>query len=213
MRLAELAQLRQRVRDLVPKLRRQPAEVDTDAIVPPLELRDYLNKAAGEGDFELPAAPPVVDEAIRQQFDALISMLDDSTPTMDARKVALQPEVFDLGIEPREIIAYRRLYSGSICDRELEEFVLRAAALRMRIEQEVGEIKGILDDTTITRRAPQYVKARETVRMSDLYLREFEHRMETAVLEGDGEEARALQVLKMRIMRGYSGLWLMVCRG
>jgi hypothetical protein len=212
VRLAELAQLRQRVRDLVPKLQPSESELDTDAVVPPPELRELAAETATDTDSVPMTAMPDVEPYLRAQFDTVVKALDDTNSAMDARRISLQPEVFDLGIEPREIIAYRRLFSGSICDRELEELVLRAAALRVRIEQEVEEIKGIIDDTAIGRKAPQYVKARETVRLADAYLRKFDHRMEMAVFDGDGEEARALQVLKMRMMRGFSGLWLMACR-
>ncbi|MEE8525860.1 MAG: hypothetical protein V3T72_18140, partial [Thermoanaerobaculia bacterium] len=212
VRLAELAQLRQRVRDLVPKLRPQESELDTDAVVPPPELRELGSESADDTDAVATAAAPEVEPYLRQEFDTIVKALDDTNSATDARKVALQPDLFDLGIEPREIIAYRRLFSGSICDRELEELVLRAAALRVRIEHEVEEIKGIIDDTSIGRRSPQYTKAQETVRLADAYLRKFDHRMEMAILDGDGEEARTLQVLKMRMMRGFSGLWLMACR-
>jgi len=212
VRLAELAQLRQRVRDLVPKLQPQESELDTDAVVPAPELREFVAESA-EDTGSLPlTARAEVEPYLRRQFDTIIKALDDTNSATDARRVALQPEIFDLGIEPREIIAYRRLFSGSICDRELEELVLRAAALRVRIEQEVEEIKGIIDDTAIGRRAPQYTRAQETVRLADAYLRKFDHRMEMAVFDGDGEEARSLQVLKIRMMRGFSGLWLMACR-
>ncbi len=212
VRLAEVAQLRQRVRDLVPKLQPRDSDLDTDEVVPTPELREFVAESQEDTDSVPLPEMPEVDSYIREQFDTVVKALDDTNSATDARRIALQPELFDLGIEPREVIAYRRLFSGSICDRELEELVLRAAALRVRIEQEVEEIKGIIDDTAIGRRAPQYARARETVRLADAYLRKFDHRMEMAVFDGDGEEARALQVLKMRMMRGFSGLWLMACR-
>jgi hypothetical protein len=211
VRLAELAELRQRVRDLVPKLQPTESEIDTDAVVPPPELRELVAETAHDTDA-VATAMPDVEPYLRAQFDTIVKALDDTNSSTDARRISLQPEVFDLGIEPREIIAYRRLFSGSICDRELEEMVLRAAALRVRIEQEVEEIKGIIDDTSIGRKAPQYTRALDTVRLADAYLRKFDHQMEMAILDGDGDEARALQVLKMRMMRGFSGLWLMACR-
>ena len=133
-------------------------------------------------------------------------------PTMDPRKVVLQPEIFGHGLSAREVVAYRRLHGGGTCDLELEQFILQAAALRGRIEREVEEIKAILDDTAVTRDAPVFRKARKTARFGDRYVRRFDHRMEYAILGGDTSEAQALQRLKMRMTRAYSGLWLMVHR-
>ncbi len=208
VRLEELAQLRRKVRELVPKLQPPEKVQDTGSFVRPPEAR-----ALGEASpSPSPSRPATGDEYIREHYEAIVAALDDTNSAVDARKVALQPEIFGLGITPREVAAYRRLYGGSECDRELEDFVLRAASMRSRIEHEVDEIKSILDDTAVTKTAPQYARAQATVRRADLYLKKFDHRLELAVLDGDVDEARALQVLKMRMMRAYSGLWLMVYR-
>lgn len=205
LRVAELAELRERVRELVPKLKPDTREEQETLVLPP-EVRDPETGPV-----------PVFDSAVEEQYveesyQTIVQALDDTNPTVDPKKVALQPEIFALGLGPREVVAYRRLFGGGTCDRSLEQFVLRAAALRALIEQQVEEIKGILDDTAASHEAPIYAKARQTVRLGDLFLRRFEHRIEQAVLSSDGLEARALQILKMRLMRGYSGLWLMVHR-
>ena len=211
VRLEELAQLRRKVRELVPKLQPPENVTDTGSFVQPPEVREL--GVRGEAAPKVSASRSAdADEYVREQYDAIVAALDDTNPAVDARKVALQPEIFGLGITPREVAAYRRIYGGAKCDRELEDFVLRAASMRSRIEHEVDEIKSILDDTSVTKKAPQYARAQATVRRADLYLRKFDHRMELAVLDGDADEARALQVLKMRMMRAYSGLWLMVYR-
>ena len=201
VRLTELAQLREKVRELVPKL--QPDSEALETI--PLE------------EESLPIAAPAAEaesseeSIVEERFQAIVTALDDTNPTLDPKRVALQPEIFALGLGPREVVAYRRLFGGAACDRGLERFVLRAAALRAKIEHEADEIKSILDDTGAGE-APIYNDARQTARLGDLYLRRFEHRIEQAVLAGESAEARALQLLKMRMMRGYSGLWLMVHR-
>ncbi len=203
VRLAELAELREKVRELVPKL--QPEDSST-SIEAPVELRE--REPAAPEPVEIESEEKLVEES----YKAIIAALDDTNPTHDPKKVALQPEVFALGLGPREVVAYRRLFGGAACDRVFEQFVLRAAGLRARIESEAEEIKGILDDTAATRESPVYGQARQTVRLGDLFLRRFEHRIDQAVLAGDIVESRSLQMLKMRMMRGYSGLWLMVHR-
>ncbi|MEM7350694.1 MAG: hypothetical protein AAF657_07810 [Acidobacteriota bacterium] len=203
VRVAELAQLREKVRELVPKL--QPSSDDEDTLVVPVEAREDAPVAdVSEADLE--------EEIVAECYKAIVGALDDTNPTIEPKKIALQPEIFSLGLGPREVVAYRRLFSGATCDRSLEQFILRSAALRALVEQQVEEIKGILDDTAATREAPVYKAARQTVRLGDLFLRRFEHRLEQTILSGDGQEARALQVLKMRMMRAYSGLWLLIYR-
>lgn len=193
VRLEELATLRKKVRELMPKL--QP------------EVPEAIPAA------EMGAAEPQVsadDEYVAEQYAAIFAALDDTDSMTDPKKIALQPEVFGLGLEGREVVAYRRLSSRAACDRGLEEFILRAAALRGRIESEVEEIKGILDDTAITREAPIFGVARATVRRADLVLRHFEHLIEQTVLNAESTDGQAIQVLKMRLMRAFAGLWLMV---
>ena len=216
VRIDDLARLRQKVRQLVPKLRREPA--DDGPFVPPTEVRE-LSESGTPRDPRGAATQGTVAgvtnaefEYVRERYETIVTALDDTNPTVEARKVVLQPEVFGLGLSPREVVAYRRLFGGGTCDLELEQFILQAAALRGRIETEVEEIKEILDDSAVTREAPIFGRARRTTRLADLYLRRFEHRMEQAVLGGDASEARNLQLLKMRMMRGFSGLWLMVYR-
>ncbi len=202
VRLAELAELREKVRELVPKL--QPDSGPEDNLVPPAELRDSAPAPAESLNLE--------EQMVEERFQVIVTALDDTNPTLDPKKIVLQPEIFALGLGPREVVAYRRLYGGAACDQGLEQFVLRAAALRNKIENEVDEIKGILDDAANWGKAPIYAQARQTAHLGDLFLRRFEHRIEQAVLHSDIADAKALQMLKMRMMRGYSGLWLMVYR-
>ncbi|MCP4655324.1 MAG: hypothetical protein GY856_07890 [bacterium] len=193
VRLEELATLREKVRELMPKLK-----PEVPVVLPAAE------KAAGE------PAVSADDEYVAEPYAAIFTALDDTDSMTEPRKIALQPEVFGLGLEAREVVAYRRLSSRAACDRGLEEFILRAAALRVRIESEVEEIKGILDDTAITREAPVFAVARATVRRADLVLRRFEHLIEQTVLDAEPSDGQEIQVLKMRLMRAFAGLWLMV---
>lgn len=216
LKLQDLVELRKKVRDLLPKLK-PDADTQPTPLVKPRELREaaVAETAAASG-----AAPRVslvpesgeLDQYVQEYFDRIVRALDDTNPTLDPKRVVLQPEIFGLNLGPREVVAYRRLYGGGTFDRGLETFILQAAGLRARIEHEVDEIKGILDDSAITREAPIYKVARVTCQKGDWLLRRFEHYIEVYLLEGDAKEARELQVLRMRLMRGYSGLWLMVHR-
>lgn len=211
LKLHDLVELRRKVRDLLPKLK--PAEADTapTPLVKPRELREELVETGSMNGAPAPDSSDV-QAYVDEFYQRIVRALDDTNPTLDPKRVVLQPEIFGLNLGSREVVAYRRLYGGGTCDRGLETFVLQAAGLRARIEHEVDEIKGILDDSAITREAPVYKVARVTCQKGDLLLRRFEHYIEIYLLEGDAKEARELQVARMRLMRGYSGLWLMVHR-
>jgi hypothetical protein len=66
-----------------------------------------------------------------------------------------------------------------------------------------------MDETSITGDSPIYSRARKTARLADEYLRRFGHMMNGIILSGDGAEARPVEILRMRLMRDYSGLWLL----
>lgn len=205
LKLKEIAGLRAKVRSLVPKLRPQE-DSGYVPLVEPVEARE----ARGE---ENPTLSLDTDAGIVElQLQQVIEALEDTNPTVESKRIALQPEIFSLGIGPREVKAFRRLFGGAQCDRPMEEHVLRACALRVRIDQDVEEIKGILDDTAVTQDAPIFQQARVTCAVADRFLRRFEHYLQQLVLLGDGKEARTVMRLKMRLMRAYSGLWLMVYR-
>lgn len=211
LKLQDLVELRRKVRDLLPKLK--PVETDTapTPLVKPRELRESVPETEAPLRTGAPDSGDV-ESYVEEYYKRIVRALDDTNPTLDPKRVVLQPDLFGLNLGAREVVAYRRLYGGGTCDRGLETFVLQAAGLRARIEHEVDEIKGILDDSAITREAPVYKVARVTCQKGDLLLRRFEHYIEVYLLEGDAKEARELQVARMRLMRGYSGLWLMVHR-
>ena len=206
LKLKEIAGLRAKVRSLVPKLRPKEDSGYIPLVVPPevRELRDEDGPSLDSADADA--------EVVESQLQQIIEVLEDTNPTTESKRVALQPEIFSLGIGPREIKAYRRLFGGAQCDRPMEQHILRACALRVRIDHDVEEIKGILDDTAVTQDAPIFQQARQTCSVADRYLRRFEHHLHQLVLVGDGKEARSMMRLKMRLMRAYSGLWLMVYR-
>ena len=207
IRLTEIAGLRAKVRSLVPKLSPDDESGKFPVVEPP-EAREMR----GEQESPLPASVDADGELIEQYLQEIIAALEDTNPTTDAKRVALQPEIFSLGVSPREIKAFRRLFGGANCNRDVEQFLLQAAALRARIEHDVEEIKGILDDTAVTQDAPIFQSARRTCTSGDRFLRRFEHFIHELLLAGDVKEARSILRLKMRMMRAYSGLWLMVYR-
>lgn len=266
LRLDELAQIRKRVRALMPRLTAGAAaepmaaamQADGDpgdstmfseAALRPAEAAAFeaaavfespgddtdFSAAAAEatGEFEPSeeaprAAEPAAsggepasaeDGLIREHFDRLMAALDGTTLGSPPKAVSLTPDVYQFRLEPREVVAYRRLLQrgrlgpGSppdeAWDEAMERFVLRAASLRVRMSEETEEIRGILDETVSDTGAPVFQRSRRTVRLGDAYLGRFEHLIHQLLLDGQAEEARELDVLRVRLMHEYSGLWLL----
>ena len=208
LKLEDLATIRARVRELLPRLAAAGGRslASTERRAPLAEDGQYLAAAAdAEPDSPLTAQEDLLGEYYRRLVEALRGV----DPELPPERTVVHQEVFPLRIEPREVIAYRRLYGRANCDRELEQFLLEAAALRMRINEEAQEISGILDETSVTGDSIVYARARWTARTADAYLWRFHHVLDEAVLAGNVTEGRHLQLLRMRLMRDYSGLWLL----
>jgi hypothetical protein len=204
-KLEDIAQIRQRVRELLPRL--TPAHASVEPRHTPLTTGEHiLNRAAEAASTAMANHEDVIGETYRR----LIEALRETHPETAAERVVLSPVIFPLRLEPREITAYRRLFGNKPCDRELEKFLLEAAALRLQVNDEAHEITSILDETSVTGDSPVYARARATARLADSYFWRFGHVITQAGLGTDLAEIRQLEVLRMRLMRDYSGLWLLV---
>ncbi len=228
LKLEDLALIRARVRELLPRLTaaggRAAGAGDAggySAVPPaaapggPAARRTSMTTLADEGYLaaagDVPTESPLTaqDDLLGEFYRKLVDALREVDPDLPPERVVVLQDVFQLRIEPREVIAYRRLYGRANCDRELEQFLLEGAALRMRINEEAQEISGILDETSVTGDSIVFARARWTARTADAYLWRFHHVLDEAVLAGSVTEGRQLQLLRMRLMRDYSGLWLL----
>lgn len=227
LKLEDLALIRARVRELLPRLAaaggRGTAAGEVAGLggtaagtagppgprTPASSLADEGGYLAAAGD-SAPESPVTAQEDLLGEFyRKLVDALREVDPELPPERVVVLQDVFQLRIEPREVVAYRRLYGRANCDRELEQFLLEGAALRMRINEEAQEISGILDETSVTGDSIVFARARWTARTADAYLWRFHHVLDEAVLSGSVTEGRQLQLLRMRLMRDYSGLWLL----
>jgi hypothetical protein len=221
LKLEDLAMIRARVRELLPRLAAAGGREATAsgspgtpgsqraARAPHASLSDSGSYLAAAG-ASAPESPLAAQEDLLGEFyRRLVDALREVDPELPAERVVVLPDIFPLRIEPREVLAYRRLYGRSNCDRELEQFLLEGAALRLRINEEAQEISGILDETSVTGDSIVFARARWTARTADAYLWRFHHVLDESVLAGSVTEGRQLQLLRMRLMRDYSGLWLL----
>lgn len=212
-KLEDIAQIRQRVRDLLPRLtagRPEQMEKITGAVrlTPPEFLGTAEHVLSGSSDASKLTLGDKED-ILGDSFRRLVKALHDTSQEQQPEKIVLLPDIFPLRLEPREVLAFRRLFGKKEHNVHLEQFLLEAAALRMLVNEEAQEITGIMDETSITGDSPVYARARKTARLADEYLWRFSHMMNEIILSGDGAEARLVEILRMRLMRDYSGLWLL----
>ncbi|HEX4955946.1 MAG TPA: hypothetical protein VF017_21365 [Thermoanaerobaculia bacterium] len=193
--LIDLKRLRERTRSLLARL-------------------DGRTRGVGEPAPELlavtaPVAVPepetLIAEPYRQLFEALEATGEDERP----EAIVLRPDLFSFRLEVREVEAFRRL-AGATPDPGRERFLLEAAALRVRLADQVTEIRSLLDESAVTGVAPVYTAGRRLSRLADRFVRLFDHHVEQAIEAGDATEARELYWLKMRLMRDHAGHWLLV---
>ncbi|MFL6259940.1 MAG: hypothetical protein ACJ76Y_09535 [Thermoanaerobaculia bacterium] len=208
-RLGDIAQIRQKVRELLPRL--------TAGRPPTAERPSVSRMATSTGEVALhraasAAAAPLTssEELLGDYYRRLVDTLKDvNPPDLAPERVVLRPEVFALRVEAREVEAYRRVFGKGEHDRELEQFLLDSAALRVRINEEAHDISSLLDETSVTGDAIVFARARLTCRMADSYVWRFNHILQEQMMAGDMAECRQIQLLRMRLTRDYSGLWLL----
>lgn len=201
LKLKDLAHLRRRIRSLSERLSREGA-----------------NQEGEEAESEVePPAPTVVievgDEVVAEALVRLEAALAEADPELPARRAVLASELYSLRLEARELEAFRRLHDpegGG--DRELEQTIVEAAALRVAIDRLVEEIRAVLDETAATGEAAVFGHARRTLHVASGYVARLAAAAETALLEGDPAEAQVLTVLRMRLVRDHAGAWLLAVR-
>jgi len=201
VKLDELARLRSQVRSLSARLSER-------------------SRHAGAGPLE--GGPPPVDdddlvpadEILAEPVERLCAALDETDPEMPPVRVVLQSSIYPLRLEPREVVARRRLTQEETDGGggQLERTILEAAALRLAINEQVEEIRSLLDETAVTGDAPVFVRSRKTLRLASGYVARLEDAMQQALLHGHTAEAQALLVLRMRLLRDYTGGWLLVVK-
>ncbi len=193
LKLSELASIRANVRSLSARLGRKAAEAE-----PPAELDEE-----GEPD----AGSALLSDALER----LKAILAGTDPDLPAARVAITSEVYPLHLEAREIEAFRRLAdeAETPAHRELERTILEAAALRVALNDRVAGIKALLDETATTGEAPVFGHARRTLTLAASYLSRLAAAGERATVLGRTSEAQELLVLRMRLLRDYSGTWLL----
>ncbi len=147
-------------------------------------------------------------DVLRQVLQVL-----EQTDWQQAPKLAVHvPEVRGMRLEPREILAYRRLFFPDRFDRPIEQFLVEAASLRVLMAHQAEEIADFVDSADEPRTGALHEQALHTTALASEFEKRCNHFVQQAVLERRVADASAFQVIWMRLLREYSGLWLLLHR-
>ena len=220
VKLDVVAKIRERARDLAPRLREAGAAqiATSDGAATGRDLRLSALDAVEDGwQRGLPEKRPGEPLRVRTAYAQLLGdplrqilkVLENSDWAASPRAVATSTDAQPLRIEAREVLAYRRLHASTGFEQELEQFILEAASVRVLITSHAEEIIGMVDRIE-DMSASIFERARATCRLAGRFEHRFEYFIQQLVADGGLDEARTLQFLRMRLLRDYSGLWLLV---
>jgi hypothetical protein len=148
------------------------------------------------------------DEWLEEDLLALLdSLREHDRKGWPAEHITFSPrEGFQ--IDRREIVAFRRVEEDE-ADHSLDLFLLKAAALRRSIKRSARKLAKIADSETV-RESPGFEIAQQAVLLAESFLARYSQAVDQAIMEGDASEAQRLQILRMRLVRESSGIWLQI---
>ncbi len=188
----------------------------TQGEIPPSAL------ASAEGDGTVPgdrAEPPPESPTTNLPFDPLLSEYvskivfalelvgRDRGPT----EAVHAKELATLRLEPWEVEACRRTVSGHSTEGSLtgerDRLFLHSAALRVRLDEEAREIDR-LQRRGSERLADLLERATASLQRAAEMERRFQWFIDDALYRGDTDHLEPLYRSRFRLLRAYSGLWL-----
>lgn len=210
VRLSDLSQLRSRAKSLAPQYgeSRRPAEAGSEADSE-LEEAATSSSVVGGSAEDLPVLER--QDFFSDEYEELIKVLQKTDSQLSPKTVALSQEFYGYGLEAREVVAFRRLDSGSTS--ELESFILSSAALRRHLNKLAAELNAYLEQARDTQEGPLFERGRLATCTADAFVHRFDHLVHQAILGRAFSDASDFLVLRMRTLRTYSGLWLLLHSG
>jgi hypothetical protein len=147
----------------------------------------------------------------------IASVVDFVDAAVMPEEIAEIPNVKELRLEPWEVAAYQKLFERRPAEadednEELWTLYVRAAALRLRVDGEATMLAaaigtGIPADAEVLGRAKESLDyAKELDESFSAFLRE-------AVYYANPKILHQLYRSRFRLLRGFSGLWLIYDRG
>ncbi len=194
-----IAQLKQSMANILTQLDRNagPPEEFPEVIFEDAERQDRVERVFGK------------DALLTPWLIRILAALEEFDESFSHEQIIHSPEVFDLRLEPWEIDASMRLFRGEGGDGEPEDvnlLYLRATALRMRIDEEARELVALPAQSEPEIELLEQVKASlERAKELDAAFREL---LQEGLSYSHPGTVRRLYRSRLRLLRGFSGLWL-----
>lgn len=155
--------------------------------------------------------PVVTDPLLQEYLSKILFALELAGKDRPPGELVQAREVVSLRLEPWEVEACLALASGQLRDGELagerQKLFALAAALRLKADEEAREIDR-LSKRSSDRLAELLEQATQTLQRASEMDRRFAWLIEDALYRGDTEHLERLYRSRFRLMRAYSGLWL-----
>lgn len=149
------------------------------------------------------------DPLLEPQLTRIVAALGPFEPRIPVEKIAADPAVDPLRLEPWEITAFQRLFSPDTTSPENEDLLqlyLRAAALRIKIDHEAQALSAVPHNSQPPADLLHGVKA-SLDRAKDLDL-QFKESLQEGMSLSNSRALHRLYRSRLRLLRGFSGLWL-----
>jgi hypothetical protein len=147
----------------------------------------------------------------------IASAIDVADPAVMPEEIAEFPNIKELRLEPWEIGAYQKLFERRAVEADEDNddlwiLYLRAAALRIKVDEEATQLAasisaGLPADDEVLERAKQSLDCAKEL---DEQFNDFLHE---AVYYSNPRILHQLYRSRFRLLRGFSGLWLIFDRG
>ncbi len=212
LRTEDIQALRQSLNSIIEQFDSQHPVADAATFPPAVEAEaleeptppPHLTAVAASGP---PAADPLLHEFLSKILFALELAGKDRAPG----ELAQAREVVALRLEPWEVEACLALASGRVRDGDIaserKKLFALAAALRIKADEEAREIDR-LSKRSSERLAELLEQATQTLQRASEMDRRFAWLIEDALYRGETEHLERLYRSRFRLLRAYSGLWL-----
>lgn len=170
--------------------------------ITPIEIRELPHRnALGEP----------IDPLLHEHVSKILFAFELVGNDRPAAELVHAKEVAGLRLEPWEVDAIRRVAAGRSPEETLagqrDRLSMKAAALRIRIDEEAREIHRLRD--TSSEHLPNLLeRATQSLQRAAELERRYQWFVDDALYRGDVKHLEELFRSRMRLLRAYAGLWL-----
>lgn len=158
-----------------------------------------------------------IDPTLEAYLLRIAGVIDFIDAALMPEEIAEIPNVKELRLEPWEIAAYQKLFDRRPSespedDDELWMLYLRASALRLRIDEEATRLAAAMA-AGVAAEAEVMTGAKRSLDCAKQLDEAFSDRLREAMAYSNSRILHQLYRSRFRLLRGFSGLWLIYDRG